>query len=181
MQMRPTFLTTIRKTFPVLSLMGAAFLLSSCATKGTGGSSYANHPAMLKRKAEIATEPAGDYWIGRRWWTEGTRFWGYLRRPREPWSSAKLVVFNEHEKHQPDRLAESPETGPAHGFDHNHEYKIFGHFSGQTIYDPNSNLLLPEFILASYELISANPGFLFQPGEAYNPKRLPPKLPPIPR
>lgn len=136
---------------------------------------------MKQRAAQIAAEPRGDYWVGRRWWTEGTRFWGYLRQPGQPWNQAKLVVFNESYKHQPDRLPEAPESGLRHGYDHNYEYRIWGQFSGQVVYDPNSNLELPEFVLSNYELINANPGFLFQPGERYNPKVLPPKFPPVPR
>ena len=81
----------------------------------------------------------------------------------------------------PDRLPERSSEGPSHGFDHNYEYRVTGRFTGRVAYDPNSNLELPVFQAQSFELISATPGFLFQPGERYNPKRLPPKFPPIPR
>ena len=160
-----------------------ACLQTACVTTGGGSGSGPdpNHPAVKRRAAEIAAEPPGDYWVGRRWWTEGTRFWGYLRRPGRPWSEAQLVMMNESVKHTPDRLQEDPASGPGHGFDHNYEYRIWGRFSGQQVYDPNSNLMLPEFVLQNYEVVSAHPGFLFQPGEQYNPKRLPPKFPPIPR
>lgn len=151
------------------------------STSGNPGAPNPNDPAVKRRAAEIAAEPRGDYWVARRWWTEGTRFWGYLRRPGQPWSESRLVVVNESVKHTPDRLPESPESGPAHGYDHNYEYRFYGHFTGQEVYDPNSNLMLPEFLLQNYELLNATPGFLFQPGERYNPKRLPPKFPPIPR
>lgn len=170
----------MHRTLHLLLLTLPLLLSISCATTGGGGVD-ANHPAVVKRAAEIAAEPPGDYWVGRRWWTEGTRFWGYLRRPGRPWSEAKLIIMNESGKRQPDRLPESPDTGPAHGFDHNYEYRVWGRFSGQEVYDPNSNLMLPEFVLQNYEVISTRPGFLFQPGEVYNPKRLPPKFPPVPR
>lgn len=173
-----TFKLPPRLAFAVFAVTAAAGL-SSCAT--VGGGVDPNHPLVRERAAKIAAEAPGDYWIGRRWWTEGTRFWGYLRRPRQPWSEAKLVMMNEARKHNPDRLPETPETGPAHGFDHNYEYRMHGRFSGEKVYDPNSNLMLPEFLLENYELISAHPGFLFQPGEQYDRKRLPPKFPPIPR
>lgn len=131
-----------------------------------------------ERQARIAVEPVGDYWIGRRWWTRGTRFWGYVRRPRQQWSDAKLVMMYEGYKHTPDRLAEEAASGQAHGFDHNYEYRIYGNFStGDPIYDPNSDLILPEFILRDYELISTNPGFLFRPDERYLPSALPPVYP----
>jgi len=167
----------------LLALAALPWMLSSCATtsSGTFRGGNPNHPLMKQRAAQIAAEPAGDYWIGRRWWTQGTRFWGYLRRPGQPWNEAKLVVFNESYKHQPDRLPEAPESGLRHGYDHNYEYRIWGNFSGQVVYDPNSNLELPEFVLSNYELINTAPGFLFQPGERYNPKVLPPKFPPVPR
>ncbi|NNE93787.1 MAG: hypothetical protein HKN23_19220 [Verrucomicrobiales bacterium] len=129
----------------------------------------------------MAAEPRGDYWIGRRWFTEGTRFWGYLRRPGQPWSSSKLVLMNESVTRIPDRVPEDPTSGPRHGFDHNYEYRISGSFTGDEGYDPNSNLVLPEFRPTKFELVSSKPGFLFQPGERYNPKRLPPKIPPVPR
>ena len=176
---RPALVLVLFGLLPVL-------LLSSCTTTssnrpGALRGTDKNHPAVKQRAAQIAAEPVGDYGIGRRYWTEGTRFWGYLRRPRQPWEQAKLIVFNESYKVQPDRLPEAPESGPGHGFDHNYEYRIYGNFSGQVVYDPNSNLELPEFVLTGYELINATPGFLFQPGERYNSKRLPPKFPPVPR
>ena len=51
-------------------------------------------------------------------------------------------------------------------------------FTGATVYDPNSNFRIPEFRLSKYELISANPGFLFWPGEKSGGRVLPPKHPP---
>jgi hypothetical protein len=67
-----------------------------------------------------------------------------------------------------------------HGFDHNYEYRIWGSFTGKKIYDPNSNFVIPEFRLSKYELISSSPGFLFYPGEKYNPRHLPEVHPPFP-
>lgn len=176
------------KFVPTASLaLLAAFSLSSCATGsgGTGigsasGSAFgSSHPAVKERNARIAREPRGDHYIGRRYWTEGTRFWGYLRRPGQPWSESKLVIMDESVQTQPDRV---PEVGSnlTHGYDHNWEYKIWGSFTGQEIYDPNSNFILPEFRLSRYELVTKNPGFLFHPGETYSRRRLPPKHPPIP-
>ena len=174
--------------------LAAAALLSSCTTTGTTGgagmsgsgavagqltSSQLNHPQVKARNAIIATEAPGNYYIGRRWWTDGTRFWGYLREPGQPWSTAKLVIMNESAMKQPDRV---PEEGvlQVHGYDHNYEYRIWGSFTGQKIYDPNSNFVIPEFRLSKHELISENPGFLFDPGEKYNPRHLPEVHPPFP-
>jgi hypothetical protein len=62
--------------------------------------------------------------------------------------------------------------GNAHGYDHNHEYKMFGHFTGKKVYDPNSDLFLPEFMLTNWELISESPGWLFHPKERYDGEHL---------
>jgi len=167
----------------------AAIGLSSCTTTSSSSAvgsragqlspTTLNNPAVKTRNAQIALEAPGDYYIGRRWWTEGTRFWGYLRRPQQPWSEAQLVIMNEYVMRQPDRI---PEVGAAqsHGYDQNYEYRIWGTFTGKKMYDPNSNFEIPEFQLTKYEVINQNPGFLFYPSEGYNPKRLPPVHPPYP-
>ncbi len=169
-------------------LMMASFL-SSCTTTGTGAntnsatgqltSSQLNHPQVRARNEIIAMEPPGNYYIGRRWWTDGTRFWGYLREPGKPWSTAKLVIMNESIIKQPDRI---PEEGSlkVHGYDHNYEYRVWGSYTGAMVYDPNSNFKIPEFRLSKYELIAENPGFLFHPGESYSPRQLPAVHPPFP-
>ncbi len=123
------------------------------------------------RAAEIATEPTGDFHYGRRYFVKRTRFWGYLRRPREPWSSARLVVFNESRKRSPDRLPEDGPPGRRYGYDANYEYRITGYYTGETVYDPNSNQFLPEFMLTGYKLLDANPGWLFSPSDHYDPIR----------
>ena len=48
------------------------------------------------------------------------------------------------------------------GFDNNYEYKLYGHFSGDTVYEAASNGFYPEFVLTSYELISTNPAPIFK-------------------
>jgi hypothetical protein len=131
----------------------------------------------LQRESQIAAELAGDYWIARRWFTKGTRFWGYLRRPRQPWSQAKLVMLNESQKLSPDRLPEAASSGNSNGFDHNYEYKFWGVFTGDTIYDPNSNLMLPEFKLSRFEQIDTDPGYVFEPWERYRENNFPPLTP----
>lgn len=161
--------------------------LTSCSTSGySGGGGAKTLPAsrmksgaVMQRNAQIANEPRGDYYIGRRWFTEGTRYWGYIRKPGETWENSTLVVFNESVMHQPDRLQEvAHDGGRAHGYDHNSEYRLWGNFNGKKVYDPNSNLELPEFRLTKYQLINPNPGFLFYPGEPYQKRGLPPKHPP---
>ncbi|MEM0969093.1 MAG: hypothetical protein AAF191_11865 [Verrucomicrobiota bacterium] len=157
---------------PLLGL----FFLASCETAGPSsgyGSLRDDHPSLLSRRARIAAEPSADYYIGRRFWIEGTRFWGFVRKPGQQWDQARLVVMNENVKKAPDRLPEQNPSGPSHGYDHNYEYKLKGRFSGEEIYDPNSNKILPEFMLTGYELISSKPGFLFHPNEVFAKNRIP--------
>ena len=119
-----------------------------------------------ERRLSIMSEPRGDYFIGRRFHIEHTQFWGYIRRPGQSWDDSRLVLINENRKLAPDRLPEMPlDGGPAHGFDHNREYKMTGHFSGRKIYDPNSDLYLPEFMLTGWEVSNESPGWLFNPKE----------------
>lgn len=187
-----TDMTDQKRTYLIWMLLGSLVLssvLSSCVSTGPTGdraaktlpASRMNSAAVQRRNQIIATEPRGDHYIGRRWFTEGTRYWGFIRRPGEPWTESKLFVMNESVKLQPDRVHETPsDGGPAHGYDHNWEYRLWGSFTGSTIYDPNSDLSLPEFKLQKYEVISQNPGFLFYPGEPYKRRGLPPKHPPKP-
>jgi hypothetical protein len=146
-------------------------LMVSCKTTGGGGSMFSG--AERARAAKIAQEPTGPWFIGRRYYTMGTRFWGYLRKPGRPWDGAKIVIINEKQMKQPDRMLEYNPSGLQHGFDHNYEYRMWGYFTGERVYDPNSNLIIPEFMLQKYELVTQNPGYLFEPQEQYNPRLLP--------
>ena len=71
----------------LLSLLGAALLpaLTQCNTleKDIAG--------INARNAEIAREPRGNYFVGRRYHVPATRFWGYLRQPGQTWRTAQLV------------------------------------------------------------------------------------------
>jgi hypothetical protein len=112
--------------------------------------------ARIAMAHQIRTEPPGDYFIGRRYYKPDFHFWGYVRRPGQPWSTAQLVVLNENQKLAPDREQVN------FGFDNGYEYKLFGHFSGDTVYEPASNGLYPEFVLTGYELISTSPAPIFK-------------------
>jgi hypothetical protein len=129
----------------------SAVLLSGCETMPQG-----IQQARVEMAQHIAAEPAGDYFTGRRYYKADFKFWGYVRRPGQPWTAAQLVMLNEKEKLAPDR--ERLEFGS----DNNYEYKLYGSFSGQTVYEPASNGFYPEFILKGYELISTNPGPIFR-------------------
>ena len=154
----------------LLLTAAALVFLPSCA----GLSGPDDGPAVAARNAAIRAEPRGDYFIGRRYFTDKTRYWGYLRQPGQTWETAKLAVMDENRGVlTPDRLKEMPESGNAHGFDHNYEYKVWGSYTGGKCYDPNADMELPLFAARKYELVNEKPGFLFKPSDRYNPKYIP--------
>jgi len=125
-------------------------------------------PTVEERNAKIDAEEPGDYFIGRRYYTQNTRFWGYVRKPQESWSKANLVMVNEWQKKAPDRLKEGVKGG--YGHDSNYEYKLYGYYSGfNRVYEPNSNQFLKEFVITGYEVLDKNPGWIFSPADRYHP------------
>jgi len=136
-------------------------LLPGCATADPKGNAAARS-AML---AEIKAEKPGSYYIGRRYYKVDYKFWGFVRKPGQPWSTAKMVMLNEQGKLAPDR-----EQGKI-GADNDYEYKLVGDFSGQTVYEPASNGFYPEFILKGYELRSTTPARIYREAGATDPKR----------
>jgi hypothetical protein len=112
--------------------------------------------ARIEMAQRIAVESPGDYFIGRRYYKPDYKFWGYVRRPGQPWSTAQLVMLNETQKLAPDREQFN------FGVDNNYEYKLYGNFSGEKVYEPASNTIYPEFVLKGYELISTNPTPIFK-------------------
>lgn len=126
-------------------------LLPGCETMPEG-----IHQARIAMTQHIQAEPPGDYFIGRRYYKPDYKFWGYVRRPGESWNTAVLVMLNENEKLAPDREQVN------FGFDNNYEYKLYGRFSGDKVYEPASNGVYPEFVLKGYELISTNPPPIFK-------------------
>jgi hypothetical protein len=128
-----------------------AFFLAGCQTAPSGIQNARNDMAQ-----RIATEPPGDYYIGRRYFKPDFKVWGYIRKPGQPWNTAQLVMLNEKQKLAPDREHLS------FGSDNNYEYKLQGYFSGDKVYEPASNTIYPEFVLKSYEVISTNPPPIFK-------------------
>ena len=159
----------------ILLLALAALPLASCGSGpsyGRGGSPNMGGPTEEVRRAEIAAEPTGNFFYGRRYFVYKTRFWGYLREPRQNPRRSKLVIMNEKRKLTADRLPEHGPAGARHGFDQNYEYRIWGNYSGRTLYDPNSNQFLPEFVLSNYEVVKRKPGWLFSPQDHYNERMI---------
>ena len=149
----------LRRLLMLLPLVCTLAILGGCATADPQGLSRA---AML---AEIQTEQPGSYYIGRRYYKVDYKFWGWIRKPGQPWSSAVLVMMNENTKLAPDR-----ELGKL-GSDNNYEYKVLGDFSGQRVYEPASNGFYPEFVLKGYELKNVSPGNIYRVAGATNPER----------
>ncbi len=152
-----------------LLLLLAVFLplLPSCETSAGG-------PMVEARNAAIRAETPGNFWIGRRYFVDKTRFWGYVRRPGQLWENSQLVMMDESRIKTPDRLPELPTGGgPAHGYDHNYEYRLTGGLTGRKVYDPNADMELPVFAPGSFELRNRTPGFLFSPADRYSPKYIP--------
>lgn len=149
----------------------AVLALGNCAPLAVGPPNMGG-PTVEEREARIASEPTGDFYYGRRYYVEKTRFWGYVRQPREPWSDARLVMMREDRQTVPDRLPETGPPGQRFGYDHNFEYRLDGYFTGNDAYDPNSNQFLPEFMLTGYKLLDRDPGWLFTPQDHYDPRRL---------
>ena len=153
----------------LLSILLLALLPCLPSCQSTGGDSMA-----AARNQAIRAEAPGNHWIGRRYFVEKTRFWGYVRRPGQLWENSQLVVMDESRIKNPDRLPEVPTAGGlAHGFDHNYEYKINGTLTNRKVYDPNADMELPIFVPSSYEVLNRTPGFLFSPRDRYHPKYIP--------
>lgn len=166
-------IVTIKQIAKLCAAATLSLTLVNCAGPSTLGAPNMGPPpqpgAEQIRAREIANEPTGDFFYARRYFVEKTRFWGYLRKPRQPWSESRLVVVNESSILQPDRLPEDGPWNARHGFDNNYEYRITGRYTGRKIYDPASNLFLPEFLANSYTRLETKPGWLFTPKDHYNP------------
>lgn len=113
--------------------------------------------AQLAQSQAIMREPPGDYFVGRRYYNPNYKFWGYVRKPGQPWREAKLVLLNERQKLAPDREQNQ------FGVDNNFEYHLRGYFTGETVYEPASNRFYPEFMLMGWEISNKTPPSIFPP------------------
>ena len=142
-------------------LLAVALTLTGCETLEMKSSKA----ARLALDQAIRNELPGDYFIGRRYYKQDYKFWGWVRRPGQPWATAKLVMMNEQTKLAPDR-----EQGKL-GTDNNTEYKLIGELSDEPVYEPASNGFYPEFALKSYEVRSVAPANIFKTPGATDPAR----------
>lgn len=113
--------------------------------------------------AAIAEEKPGDYFIGRRFYKNDYKMWGWVKKPGEPWKQSQLVMFNEQKKLAPDRDRNDV------GSDNNYEYRLNGHFSGDKVYEPASDNFYPEFVLTAASVISTNPPLIYPDQRWVNP------------
>lgn len=151
------------KVFPLICASLALVGITGCTSAdGATASSGSSRAAMA---ASIGQEPKGAYFVGRRYYKKDYKFWGYVRASGAPWSTARMVMMNEHTKLAPDR------QNAAIGSDNNYEYKLIGDFTGATVYEPASNGFYPEFRLRGYQLLSTTPAPIYREAGATNPER----------
>ncbi|QQY08572.1 MAG: hypothetical protein JMM79_01195 [Candidatus Xiphinematobacter sp.] len=119
-------------------------------------------PISIQRRSALGGGSKGHF-IGRRMYKVDYKTWGWIRKPKERWSNAKLSILNEQTCLTPDRKLNRI------GFDNNYEYSLEGYFSGQTVYEPASNQFYPEFVLLQAVLLSVAPVNIYRYKEQLNP------------
>jgi hypothetical protein len=151
---------------PSSRVLLAALLLSlpACQTTPTATFSPTQQSARQRMEEAIAKEPVGPYFIGRRYYKEDYKMWGYIRKPRQPWHDSQLAVLNENRTLAPDRAAENI------GSDNGHEYRLWGRWTGDRVYEPAANQFYPEFLLEKAEPVSKQPAPIFRNPRALDPK-----------
>jgi len=121
------------------------------------------NPDRAQLEQRVAAEAPGPYFVGRRYYKENYKFWGFVKRPGEPWVNAQLVMLNEQQTMAPDRAANRI------GSDNEYEYRLVGDFTGELIYEPASNGFYPEFRLSNAEVLSTNPPSIFLNAQENDP------------
>lgn len=114
--------------------------------------------------ARVAAEPYGSYYIGRRFYKVDYHMWGWVKKPRAPWKSAQLVMMNEQQQLAPDRAQNRI------GCDNNYEYRLYGHFSGEKVYEPASDTFYPEFVLKKAVLLNVAPPLIYSDDRWVDPR-----------
>jgi hypothetical protein len=130
-------------------ILAPLVLMSSCETVDREA------PARAAMAAAIRSEQPGNYFVGRRMFKKDYKMWGWVRDPGQPWKTAKLVMLNEQTRLAPDRVRGTL------GDDNNHEYRLEGRFTGETVYEPASDRFYPEFVLTGFEVLNTKPGPIY--------------------
>ena len=126
----------MQKFLLTLLFIGALVFLAGCETI-----QVQNRTDRRAIAASIAQEKPGNYYIGRRFYKVDYHMWGWVKKPREPWKKAQLVMMNEQKTLAPDRA-----QGKI-GADNDYEYVLYGFYSGDKVYEPASDHFYPEFVL----------------------------------
>lgn len=145
--------------------LAASLLLLAWASCVTAPSPRELAAARVSMEQAIPLEPEGDYFVGRRIYKVDYKMWGYVRRPRQSWAEARLVMFNEDKVLAPDR------SRNAIGSDNGREYRLRGRFSGDLVYEPASNATYPEFVLEGADELPGLPGPIFKNRSALDPQK----------
>lgn len=155
---RPPVTVFLRLLLAALGLVALPFVGGGCADASGGAPSGIQAARVSALRARIAAEEPGDYFVGRRYYNQNYKFWGYVRRPGQPWKTSQLVMLNEKLKLAPDREINQL------GVDDNCEYRLSGRFTGDKVYEPASNSFYPEFELNGFQLTDRNPPSIFPSG-----------------
>ncbi|HVE15383.1 MAG TPA: hypothetical protein VNB29_01545 [Chthoniobacterales bacterium] len=145
------------------ALLGILVLVSLSLFQGCETMQSEDSARSASMSEAIRAEPPGDYFIGRRFYKQDYKFWGWIRQPGQPWKSAKLVMLNEQKVLAPDR-----QQGHI-GSDNDYEYRLTGYFSGEKVYEPASDTIYPEFVLTGYEVRATNPPMIFAEKRSIDP------------
>src|SRR5258708_12984927 len=79
--------------------LGLLLLLAGCATPPKVAP--LTEPAAVTQ--QIAAEPVGDFFVGRRVYAPPFALWGYVRSPRQSWRTAQLLFLNKKYQFPPNR------------------------------------------------------------------------------
>ena len=140
---------TKRWFFRGMVILVPLVLINSCETVDRDA------PARAAMAAAIRSEQPGNYFVGRRMFKKDYKMWGWVRDPGQPWKTAKLVMLNEQTRLAPDRVRGTL------GDDNNHEYRLEGRFTGETVYEPASDRFYPEFQLSGFEVLNTKPALIY--------------------
>ncbi len=133
------------RVFSFFLLGGFLALLSGCATSSRQGTP--SGPTGVGggiTATELNTNPP-PFWDGQRVYVRDRMTWGYIKRPEQDWTSARLVLLNEDKFLAPHRSLAGINA------DHNCRYKLQGSFWERKAYDPVINRLLDVFVLTGWE------------------------------